>query len=505
MSRSRAIPRGLDGRVPSVVFGGVAALTALGVALRALHLDIPIRYDEAHTFLEYARHGVLHLVSTYEHPNNHVLHTLLVWLSTEVVGDGLVGIRLPAFLAGALLVPAAALLAGARGAGAAAALLAAAFTAGWPVLVEYSVNARGYSLAGLVTVLSAWLALEIRGGRGGWRWWVLGALGVVGHFTVPVMLLPWTAIVLFLAHGTLGVESGPARTRALASVGSLALGVGAVTLLLYLPILLSEGLGALLDDRYVVVSSEEGLARRLPADLGAIALHWARGLSPTVAGLVGAGVAVSVAHRRGRGPLVELFGWCLLVSFAFLLLRGTQGYERVWLWLLPVALAVAAQGWGLLVGELSAAVSARSAGRLRARMSGALLSAGIAALVAVGIGGATLAGDAVRGSLETGGYPEGPEVARFLAGAMGPRDIVLTDFVSVAPLAYYRERLEGVERMAPAGGGPHAWIVLNTSEQQRIDHLTSELEADGLDLSRVPVLETIGATRIHRVRMAGDG
>jgi hypothetical protein len=478
----------------------IAGITAVGFLVRALHLDIPIRYDEAHTFLEYARHGVRYVVSTYEHPNNHVFHSLLVALSTGGLGEGLVAIRLPAFLAGCLLVPTAGLLAWRGGVGAPArssgaflgGLLAAALVAGWPVLVEYSTNARGYSIVGLVTLLVGWVAVEIRGGGGGGRWWVLGALGAVGMFTVPVMLLPWTAVLLYLGHARLSGVGAGERVRALSPVLLLAGGVGVVTLLLYLPILAVHGIGAFLDERYIVVAQDGGMLSRFPGDLAGVFLHWSKELPAAVLVFVLAGLLGEAIHSQGRRAPSQLLLWCLIVSFGFLFLRGTQGYERVWLWLLPLVLVVAAQGWSLILAR----VGASAPGGLHPAAGGAAL------LLAITMGAVTSLGGELRGSLETGGYPEGPEVARYLAGAMGPQDIVLTDFISVGPLAYYRERLGGSGAGGGAPGGPHAWIVMNRSEQQRVDHLLEELAEDGLDLARVPTVETIGDTWIHRVRMA---
>ena len=56
---------------------------ALGLALRALHLDIPMRYDETATYLSYASQSWEHVTTNYQNPNNHVFHSLLVgWLTT---------------------------------------------------------------------------------------------------------------------------------------------------------------------------------------------------------------------------------------------------------------------------------------------------------------------------------------------------------------------------------------------------------------------------------------
>jgi 4-amino-4-deoxy-L-arabinose transferase-like glycosyltransferase len=75
-----------------------------------------------------------------------VLHTLLVWITTRA-GDALWIARLPAFLAGVAIIPAT-WLAVAR-IDPARRLLAAALAAGATPLVEYSAQARGYTIFAL--------------------------------------------------------------------------------------------------------------------------------------------------------------------------------------------------------------------------------------------------------------------------------------------------------------------------------------------------------------------
>ena len=54
------------------------AVCVLGLVLRAIHLDIPMRYDETFTFTRYAARGWQAVTTLYDTPNNHVLHTLPV-------------------------------------------------------------------------------------------------------------------------------------------------------------------------------------------------------------------------------------------------------------------------------------------------------------------------------------------------------------------------------------------------------------------------------------------
>ena len=107
-----------------------------------------MRYDEALTFNEFASRPLYYALSFYPDPNNHLLNTLLMHFSAGALGSAPWVLRLPAFVAGVLLVPAtyalAQLLYGPR-----AAFLSAVLVAVSSYLVEYSTNSRGYTLQAL--------------------------------------------------------------------------------------------------------------------------------------------------------------------------------------------------------------------------------------------------------------------------------------------------------------------------------------------------------------------
>ena len=130
-----------------------AAIIISAVYLRLAAISLPIRSDEAWTYLNYIVQPVLWIIAEYTSPNNHILHTLSAKLSISLFGDSAFTMRLPALIAGLIAIPLAYRLFN-RLAGEAVALLAATTCAVWPMLVDYSANARGYSMvvAGTLTL-----------------------------------------------------------------------------------------------------------------------------------------------------------------------------------------------------------------------------------------------------------------------------------------------------------------------------------------------------------------
>ena len=131
-----------------------------------------MRVDEAATYLFYVRKPPLYGLVSYTLPNNHVFHTLLVSVSTFVFGNHPWAIRMPAFLAGVAMIPLA-FAAGRRIHGDAAGLITAAFVASSSVLIEYSTNARGYTI--VAAIFLGLLALQV---VVGWLFYHLGRTGV---------------------------------------------------------------------------------------------------------------------------------------------------------------------------------------------------------------------------------------------------------------------------------------------------------------------------------------
>ena len=264
--------RSLAGRV--AVVNGLwlwlaAAALVVGAALRLLYLFEPIRYDEAYTWIYYASHSPLQALVYYDVPNNHILHSLLVMISTWIFGSAEWAIRLPAFVAGVLLIPAAFLLALELTGEGAAASFAAVLTASSSYLIEYSINARGYTLVCLFTLVLLLAAREMCAGK----WRAAGpvlfvAAGAAGLATIPIMIYPLAVAAVWVILGVDRKRERKVKSPLPALAVSLAV-IVALALAWYTPALTVSGPGAFLDhgvqklDMYKWVAGQTDLAQIL--------------------------------------------------------------------------------------------------------------------------------------------------------------------------------------------------------------------------------------------------
>ena len=176
----------------------VVLVTLVGLVYRLAYLNQPAGYDETYTYLAFARQPLIHIFTDYSFPNNHIFHTLLVALTTRLIPLPAIWVmRLPALIAGLLLIPVT-YLAGWKLYRAEAGLLAAGMTAASLTAINFSAEARGYTLVCLFSMLLLWLGACLIE-RAHWTGWIgLSLCGILGGVTIPIMLYPLAAIYTWL-------------------------------------------------------------------------------------------------------------------------------------------------------------------------------------------------------------------------------------------------------------------------------------------------------------------
>jgi mannosyltransferase len=195
-------PRLLSAFDPVVAI--VAALTLIGLALRAVGSNSQLWYDEIYSLVVSSRPPLHELLTTYYGDIQHPLYSVLANLSVSALGETAWTVRLPAIVFGVASIPLLFLL-GRAVATTHEALLASALLTVSYHHVWFSQNARGYTLLLFLTLLCTLLfyrGLELR------RWppflcyAVAAALGAYTHLTFVFVVVSHAASVLLLAAPT---------------------------------------------------------------------------------------------------------------------------------------------------------------------------------------------------------------------------------------------------------------------------------------------------------------
>jgi hypothetical protein len=317
----------------------VLAITLAGLLFRLAYLRQPVGFDEAYTYLAFSTQPIIHIFTDYSYPNNHIFHTLLVALTSRALGINAVWVmRLPALITGVLIIPAA-YLAGRQVYNARAGMIAALLTAVAPQFINFSAEARGYTLLCLAALILVWLAARLLQ-QSHWSGWAVFCLtGILGALTIPIMLYPLAAVFVWMVCEIL-LRNGwkPFPIRALLPVfGSAALTFMG-TIVVYLPVILyGTGYRSLTSNNFVAPEAWPvfwpDFINRLQNTWGS----WYMDTSIVLAILSVIGFAVSLLlHRRGSSTRLHLAIPTVVVIFTIVIVQRVAPMPRIWQFL---------QGW----------------------------------------------------------------------------------------------------------------------------------------------------------------
>lgn len=413
-----------------------------------------MRYDEAFTVWRYAARSLRTVVGSYSLPNNHVFHTLLVDLAIRIGGLGPWVVRMPALIAGVALVPVS-FVVFARLRGHLAGLLTASLVTGSSVLIDYSVNARGYTVAALLALVAVGVAAEIPlDGTWAWRALPLGLIGAFGLWTLPVFVYPWAGTLLWLLlrnQGNLRERMAPALTAGLSSV----VGAG----VLYMPILLNDGVSALVGNKFVTPDPFGIFVVGAPRFLAAVGAMWSHNVPTVVVVMLSAGLIYGLsAEAMGE---TRTLAWSLVLAVSGLFLaQHVIPYARNWLVLLPLVMGLAASGVASITEHVVGASTRRW------MLVGPLI---VAAWLMVSVLGSstTLSG-------ESDGLVDAEAITLELAPRLSRMDYIAAAIPSTAPLRYYFE-LYGmpIDPLLPPAVIPEEIFVVTALDQTAPEVLTA--------------------------------
>ena len=217
----------------------LAGIVFVALILRLKNLNLPLSHDEAYMYNAFASRSFWHIVTNYHLPNNHVLLSIIIKIVTGVFGNHVWTLRLPTIIAGVLMVPASYYF-GKRFYSVETGLLSSILVAVFPILVQYSVLARGYAIIALSTLLIFTLTDYVRVNKNRFVWLLIVVLSALGFFTIPIMLFPWGALYIWLIVSYIfkDTRSYKAEFDFLKYWVSSGIITAVITVLLYTPIII---------------------------------------------------------------------------------------------------------------------------------------------------------------------------------------------------------------------------------------------------------------------------
>jgi hypothetical protein len=322
-------------------------ITLIGIILRLRLIAQPFDHDEAYTYVAFASGSLRTSITDYHLINNHVFHSILVNLVTHVLGNAPWVVRLPAFTAAILCIPAAYALAEKMYKRKEIAMLSAVLVAWIPVLGLYAANARGYTLITLFTLVIFWLGHYLRQEKNLFGWMLLALFSALGFYTVPTMIYPFGALFAWLFFTNLVESPGLYGSRWNFMLYWFLTGIGAalLTLIFYTPIFIYSGPQAFFANSFVKALDASTYYQTLQVRLAATWAEWLTRLPPALIVTLIIGFILSlVLHWRiasSRVPLqLATFFWIAFVIIA----RKPEAWSKYWLFLIPPLMIWASAG-----------------------------------------------------------------------------------------------------------------------------------------------------------------
>jgi hypothetical protein len=418
----------------------VLALCVIGTALRIAYLFQPMHYEESLTYIAFVSRPLSVGLSYYPWPNNHLFNTLLSHLGVGLLGNQPWIIRLPSFLFGLLILPATYLVVR-RLYNKHAALIALALAVPSSQLIGLSTQARGYTIQAFLFLTLILSAISIlRGGRlAAWSGFVISA--VLGFYTMPTMLYFFPPVLIWLAWSAWKKAEPGRRLPFIWKCAAACAAVIILVALLYLPVILNNGLSSITNNRYVASLKWTEFMKGLPGNIYDMWSGWNVMVPFPIALLILAGFAVGLVYHRRISkfpvslPLITMV-WCVLLMNV----QRALPFARNWLPLFPLYLGCASAG--LVYASASVMARLRRRGRFATPISAPVLCVTLLILTLI-LSLLTVIGRTAYQKDELGDYTinttrDAEAITLFLKDQLREGDIVYSDIdYMIVPLEYY--------------------------------------------------------------------
>lgn len=322
----------------------------IAIVVRICFLFQPMRYDEAFTFTYFASKPLYIGLSSYIEPNNHIFHTFLVHIAYLFLGNKPWVIRLPALISGILLVPASYLLIR-KFYNKHAALLTTAIIASSSYLIEWSTNARGYSLLCLIFLLIITLAIYLKQSTNQAAWLTFALLCTLGFYTIPIMLLPFGIVILWLFLSLILKDINITRSLMFKNLLVYSIIIVLLTLILYLPVILTSGVESIVAHKHIIANKRVDLGyfsffwQYFPRRFGQVWTEWNRDIPMMLKILLALGFFLSlVFHKRLTVHRVHIILPAAIWLIPVISVQRVGPAVRGWQFLLPLYIGLSCSG-----------------------------------------------------------------------------------------------------------------------------------------------------------------
>lgn len=476
----------------------LSGITLLAFLMRIFLIQRPMQHDEAYSAVVFAFSPLINVLTDYHFPNNHVFHTFLVHISYNLFGPQEWAVRLPAFLASVLCAPLGFVLAK-RWYKEKIALLAAFFIAVFPALIHYAVNARGYSLMALFTLVLFILGDYVKHHKNPAAWFLIAITGALGFYTLPIMAYPLAIFFAWLGLIWITHHYGKDYSKisffvCLFSSGILTsiLGLG-----LYTPIFLNWGFESIFANPYVSAMDQTLYLQTVNSRLSELWRVINQGIVPGFGILLIIGFIFSLFfHRKISREKISVQILSLVIIIILVAIQRPNIYARTWVFYYPLLIIWVTAGWIGLITWIGK-------NRFKNPLVEKILVVVFAGIVLVN--GLSYVNTEFQKSKNLAGEVE--QATLYLSKTLNSDDIVLITATDDAAMWFYFEK-HGFGREFFLRDRPftRAFVVVTIADGQTVEKVIQERgpSLDFFNMQTVEKIENINGLDIYLIEANRD-
>jgi len=258
--------------------------------------------------------------------------------------------RLPALFAGILLIPATYFLFRALSNNFAA-LLSSTMVAVSSPLIEYSTNARGYTIVEFIFVILLLLIYYLSENRNIFGWSIFVLLSAIGFYTITIFLIPFGILISWYI---LLIINDSNKYNYLKDIGLAVIITGLLTSMLYLPIIIVNGSSVVLSNEYVQSMPLLLFIKGLSPMVSSAWASWNQNVQPMIIYLVGFGFIIFIstikyANKELRALLISTVLYIIILLF----IKRVNPGPRIWLFLIPIYFGLACTGLSYVIEKIN--------------------------------------------------------------------------------------------------------------------------------------------------------
>ncbi len=408
-------------------------IIVLSAGIRLSAINRTIRLDEARNLQQFAQRKPLEFLFDITDTNNHFLNTLLMHIQYRLLGNSEDWkIRVHVFIVG-IMVTIATYYVGKELYDADVGIMASALSSVMYLLVEFSINARGYILIVLIYLLMVGLINRMKTQADRRGWFLIGILSALGFFISPVFLYTMGTLGLWMFLSIL-VENKGEKRRKIFAYFTLSMILGGILTGAYYAVVFSKTYSSTtaLNSSYVAkltqpVKYRDFFTELFPKAIESLLELTHTGMTFPIIVLCIVGLFISIIFHfklsKNRIPLIiTSFVWLgLQVS-----IQQTFILARIVTFLMPIYAMLIAAGLISLVQYLT-----------QNRIARVYISIVFSLIMCLSITYQLVTKQILIESTETGYVKESKEVAMALQELLVPDDFLISSFLYSNIIDYY--------------------------------------------------------------------